>query len=77
MNRARRKLLEAAKEHITNALDIVREVHADEEEAKDNLPESLQNGEKGEKMQEAVDAMETIVDALEQAESDIDEVTAL
>ena len=77
MNRARRKLLEAAKEHITTALDIVREVYADEEEAKDNLPESLQNGEKGEKMQEAIDALETIADALETAQADIDEVIIL
>jgi hypothetical protein len=37
----------------------------EEQEAFDNLPESLQSSERGEKMQAAIDCMQAVVDATE------------
>ncbi len=51
MNNERRKRIEAARE-------IVQEVKDDEEAALDNMPESFQDGERGQAMQEAIDALD-------------------
>lgn len=53
MNAARRKRLQ-------EALDIIIEVKEEEQEAFDNLPESFQEGERGELMQEAIDTLDNI-----------------
>lgn len=67
MNAARRKQLQAARELIEQAQAILQEVSADESEAFENLPESLQDGERGQAMQEAIRELET-------AESGCDDV---
>lgn len=58
MNADRRKKLD----QIKNDLQLVIE---DEQAAYDNLPESFQNGEKGDAMQTAIDSMQTALDELE------------
>jgi len=72
VNNTRRKELEAIRETIAEARikleaarDALETIRDDEQEAFDNMPESLQNGEKGEKSQESIDAMETIYDELD------------
>lgn len=82
MNKARRKELaqivakleelEALHMEIKKELEAVRD---DEQEALDNLPESLQESERGEQMQEYIDAMESALDDLEQL--DIKEIRDL
>lgn len=49
-------------DEIKSDLEGIRD---DEQEAYDNLPESLQNGERGEQMQAAISAMEEVIDALD------------
>ena len=66
MNKQRRKRIEEAVTLIEQAKDIIEEVSGDEE-AFENLPESLQYGERGEAMQTAVDNMQTAVGSLEEA----------
>ncbi|WP_347889118.1 hypothetical protein ABHF54_13855 (plasmid) [Nitrosomonas europaea] len=65
MNNERRKRIEAAREKIAEAevaleaaREIVQEVKDDEEAALDNMPESFQDGERGQAMQEAIDALD-------------------
>ena len=50
MNKQRRKRLEEAFNMIDQAKDILEEVKDEEQEAYDKLPESFQNGERGEEM---------------------------
>lgn len=60
MNAERRKQLQTAK-------DIIEEVKSEEEEAKGNLPDSLQYGEQGDKMDEAINAMDEALSQLDTA----------
>ena len=61
--------LEALRLEIQEELETVM---AEEQEALDNMPESLQDGEKGQQMQEYIEAMENVLDDLE--EIDIDSI---
>lgn len=72
MNAERRKRLEAVIGLLEQAKDTLSGVREEEQSAYDNLPESLQNGDQGEKMQVAVDECETAETSIEEA---IDSIT--
>lgn len=77
MNKLRRKELkdiiskleelDSLRQEITEQLESVK---YDEEEALNNLPESLQEGARGQHMQECIDTMENVIDDLESADLD-------
>lgn len=77
MNGERRKriakvitLLEAIDlSEITSALEALRD---EEQEAFDNMPESFQDGDRGQAAQEAIDHLESAISAVEGAEAEID-----
>lgn len=73
MNEVRRKELQKALDLISEAKEIIQGVKQDEEQAFDNMPESLQEGEKGEKMQSAIEKLDGCYDACENIESDLNE----
>lgn len=73
MNNNRRKRITEAMEHLSLAREILEVVRDEEQEAFDNLPESLQEGERGQKMEEAADALDTAVSDLEDMESSLEE----
>lgn len=56
MNAARRKEIERAIDLLYQA--IIENVRDDEQDAYDNMPESLQYSERGERMSENVDALD-------------------
>ena len=72
MNKVRRKdlakivakleALDALRAEIQEDLETVLD---EEQEALDNMPESFQDGEKGQQMQEYIDAMEDVMSELE------------
>lgn len=72
MNKIRRKELahivtmleelDALREQIREQL---AEIEDEEQEALDNMPESLQDGEKGQQMQEYIDTMENVTGELD------------
>lgn len=64
MNNKRRKEIANTIRQIES---IVSSILADEEEAFDNMPESLQDSERGDMSQEAQDNLSSAVDALEEA----------
>ena len=72
MNKARRKELAAIIEKLEQ-LDALREeirerledIRDDEQDAFDNMPESLQESERGEQMQEYIDIMENVTSELD------------
>ena len=73
MNSRRRKAISKAIEDYLNketeAREILRnaleDVRSEEENAYENLPESIQYGEKGEAMEEAISALEDFISAIE------------
>lgn len=72
MNNDKRKQLQKIIDKLTDIKAEVEELKDDEENKKDNLPESFQNGEKGELMDAAIDNMGNAVDNIETAISDLE-----
>ncbi len=87
MNAARRQTLtkiiaaiEEAKSLLNSIATDIENVRDEEQDTYDNMPESFQNGDKGEKAQTAIDAMTSaydevtgIEDTLEEASSSLQE----
>lgn len=65
--------LEALKQALEDCKSTLESVHDEEVEARDALPDSLQNGERGEAMQVSIDALfsayEKCTEVIEAAES--------
>ena len=76
MNKDRRNRLTKAIEQLANARTEIEAVKDEEEEALENLPESFQEGEQGEAMQQAIDLMQEAVGSLEEIESNLEEAQA-
>lgn len=62
--------------------DLIEELKQEIEEIKDseedkysNMPESLQDGENGQKMQSAIDALDAVIDSLGSASDEISSAT--
>ena len=68
MNKSRRKQIQEALSLIEKAYDLLTDAKDEEEEAFDNLPESLQESERGMTMQDNVDNLDTAVTSLEEIE---------
>ena len=72
MNAQRRKaigearaLVEAAFEKLEEARSMLSDLQSEEQDYYDNMPESLQGGEKGEKAQAAADALQEAHDNID------------
>lgn len=85
MNNQRRKALQAILTDLDRLagelsviFDSVQAVRDEEQEAFDNLPESLQEGERGYFMQDAIDALDevTFEDAFDEARDAIERAMA-
>jgi len=81
MNQDRRAKIEAAVEELRSALETMQELHAtleslrdEEQEAFDNLPEGLQQADRGQSMEAIASALDDAVDTLSSALGDIDNV---
>ena len=57
MNKVRRKEIQRAIDLICEAEGILSAAESDEQEAFDNMPEGLQDSERGEKMGENIDVL--------------------
>ncbi|WP_420581977.1 hypothetical protein [Reichenbachiella sp.] len=75
MNNARRKELTKILKCTEALRSSLESVSIDEQEAFDNLPESIQYSERGEKMEESIDEMDSICSELEDIEERILELT--
>lgn len=73
MNAARRKELARAKALIEEARSIIEAVAADERDAFDNMPEGLQETDRGQRMSEIADNLDELASTLEEAETTLDE----
>lgn len=73
MNADRRKRLRQAAALLSEAKELISNVQEEEQEAYDNMPESLQAGDKGTKMSETVDVLDALAQELDAAEGTIEE----
>lgn len=71
MNADRRRELNNAISLLEQAWEIIDNAHYDEADAFNNLPESLQNSEKGEQMEQAADELQTIADEIQEQTSQL------
>jgi uncharacterized coiled-coil DUF342 family protein len=77
MNNARRKALTTINERIAEFRGVLEELKDAEQEYYDNMPESFQTGDKGQKAETAVDAIDSAIQSIEEAAGYLDEaVTA-
>ena len=67
MNKERRKSIERIVDKLNEIQADLAWVRNDEEEAYDNLPEGIQSNERGDSMQEAIDAMDDADGSLQEA----------
>ena len=77
MNKPRRKALESI---LCRLMDIAEELEAvreEEQEAFDNMPESLQYSERGEQMEAAIEALEEAYEAISDMNIDIAEACGI
>lgn len=74
MNRQRRKKLTEAFEKITEVMDILESVKAEEEESYENLPDNFRDGDRGEEMQNYIDMIEEAYGYLDDANSVIEQI---
>lgn len=74
MNKQRRKELERIADLLSECMSGLESVKEEEQEAYDNLPESLQYSEKGEQMQEYADDIDYAISDLDQVISSINEI---
>lgn len=74
MNRERRKRLAEAFTLIEQVKGILDKVREDEREAYENLPESFQNGDRGEEMQGYLEMLDEAYNYLDDAGSVVDQI---
>ena len=74
MKEERLKTLKRCLNMIQNAHDVLEEVRDEEQDAFDNLPEGLQDSERGDLMQEAVDNLDETIDYLDDVLSSLEDV---
>ena len=74
MNAARRKELKRALEMLDAAKTILEQVAEEEQEAYDNLPEGIQDSERGEQIYDNADTLSGYMDDLDDMMSAIEEM---
>lgn len=72
MNANRRKQIAHIISSIRAELGTLEEVRGEEQEAFDNMPESLQTGSGGEAAEQAIAAMDTALDEINSAIDDLE-----
>lgn len=68
MNKARRKMIDEALEKLGELHTMIETIRDEEQEAYDNMPEGLQESERGEAMYDAIDALESAMDSCDEIE---------
>jgi hypothetical protein len=76
MNDARRKAITEIAKKLEALRDEIVGLRDDEQDAYDNMPESLQNSDRGEASQAAVDSLESAESAVDEAITYLEEAGA-
>ena len=76
MNKKRRELLKSAMPFLTQAASIIERVAEQENDCLDNIPENLQDTDRHEKMEKAVENLEAALEHIESAQECLTEAIA-
>ena len=76
MNKQRRSSIKRAIELLDNVRGIIQDAQDEEQEAFNNMPESLQESERCSAMEDAIDSMEDAIDSIEEAKEYLDKAIA-
>ena len=76
MNKERRKRIDDIIAQLNDIKEDIEMLRDEEQEAYDNMPESIQESDRGEAMTRAVDLMESAYSWIEDAVSELEEVMA-
>lgn len=76
MNKARRKRLDEGLAKLAEAKAIFEECRDEEQEYFDNMPESMQGGDKGTTAETVVGHLENAIESCDEIETDIAEAQA-
>lgn len=74
MNKARRDQLRKVIQKIEDIIKVVENILYDEQDAYDNIPDSLKESDRGNESIEAQDNIEAAIEALEQASAYLEEM---
>ena len=73
MNAERRKTLEEATGLLDDAKSMIEGCRDEEQDYFDDMPENLQGSERGERAEEVVGSLDSVIDSIETALQEIDE----
>lgn len=76
MNKQRRKSIQEVMTKLEELKEQLDYILSDEQEAFDNLPESLQDSERGNAMSEAIDNLEYAMSSIEEVVEYLEEASA-
>jgi uncharacterized coiled-coil DUF342 family protein len=76
MNKGRRKAIDALKDALADIQGQIETLQEEEQDYYDNMPESLQQGEKGTIAETAADALSSAATAVEEASSYLEEAVS-
>lgn|GEM_PF-547799 len=77
MNKNRRKRIADLRERIDIIKNELEEVMEEEQDARDNLPNNLQDSEKAEKMDDTIGSIEYAIGNLEETIENLDEAVSI
>jgi t-SNARE complex subunit (syntaxin) len=72
MNDKRRREIRKIKEQIADLAMRLEDIRDQEQESFDNMPESLQQGERGEKMESAINELEEVINDIQYADDKLE-----
>ncbi len=72
MNNKRRKKLKQAISLLDSVYEIIFQVAEEEQDCFDNLPENLQESDRGEKMEEAISELENAAEKIDEGKESIE-----
>ena len=73
MNKQRRKMIEDVKTRLDELKSSIEMILEEEREAYDNMPESLQESERGQAMDDAIYALDSALEACDEVKEHLDE----
>lgn len=76
MNTARRAKIATARQLLVDALAIIESCAGEERDALDNMPEALQDSDRGVRLDAAAEELETAAEVVEDTLSRLDEAVA-
>ena len=72
MNKARRHLINLVHDQIVDSIGVLETVRDEEQDAFNNMPEGIQNGDRGATSQNAIDELESAISNLETARDELE-----